>query len=217
MSSYPYHTSFPACFQHIIRIKVKILTTWNELEEKCKRCTACRLCEKRRNVVFGVGNRESKILFIGEGPGEQEDLQGEPFVGRAGQLLDKMLYAIDLDRKTNVYIANIVKCRPPMNRDPQDDEQESCIGYLREQTRLIRPKIIVTLGRIAGMKIIKPDLRITREHGEWTERKGVWMMPMLHPAALLRNQSQMEGAFRDFLLLRDKINEVCPEVYAARE
>ncbi|MBR1533450.1 MAG: uracil-DNA glycosylase [Ruminococcus sp.] len=191
-----------------------MLTTWTELEQKCKSCTACRLCEKRHNVVFGVGNQNAKILFIGEGPGEQEDLQGEPFVGRAGQLLDKMLYAVDLDRKKNVYIANIVKCRPPMNRDPQDDEQESCIGYLREQTRLIRPKIIVTLGRIAGMKIIKPDLRITREHGEWVERKGVWMMPMLHPAALLRNQSQMEGAFRDFLILRDKINEVCPEVYA---
>ena len=176
-------------------------------------CTACRLCEKRHNVVFGVGNREARVMFIGEGPGEQEDLKGEPFVGKAGQLLDKMLYAVDLDRRRNVYIANIVKCRPPMNRDPQDDEQESCIGYLREQTRLIRPRIIVTLGRIAGMKLIKPDLRITREHGMWVERKGVLMMPMFHPAALLRNQSQMEPAFRDFLVLREKIKEVCPEVY----
>lgn len=176
-------------------------------------CTACRLCEKRHNVVFGVGNREARVMFIGEGPGEQEDLKGEPFVGKAGQLLDKMLYAVDLDRKRNVYIANIVKCRPPMNRDPQDDEQESCIGYLREQTRLIRPRIIVTLGRIAGMKLIKPDLRITREHGMWVERKGVLMMPMFHPAALLRNQSQMEPAFRDFLVLREKIKEVCPETY----
>ena len=191
-----------------------ILTTWQEIESKCMSCTNCRLCESRKNVVFGVGKRDARILFIGEGPGEQEDIQGEPFVGRAGQLLDKMLFAVDLDRRKNVYITNIVKCRPPMNRDPQDDEQESCIGYLREQTRLIRPKIIVTLGRISGMKLIKPDLRITREHGEWVERKGVWMMPMLHPAALLRNQSQMEGAFRDFLILRDKINEVCPEVYA---
>lgn len=196
---------------------MKILTTWTDLEAKCKGCTACRLCEKRHNVVFGVGSKESKILFIGEGPGEQEDLQGEPFVGRAGQLLDKMLYAVDLDRRENVYITNIVKCRPPMNRDPQDDEQESCIGYLREQTRLIRPKIIVTLGRIAGMKLIKPDLRITREHGMWIERKGVWMMPMFHPAALLRNPSQMEGAFRDFLTLREKINEICPEVYQQKQ
>ena len=176
-------------------------------------CHNCRLCEARHNVVFGVGNTEARVMFIGEGPGEQEDILGEPFVGRAGQLLDKMLYAVDLDRHKNVYITNIVKCRPPKNRDPQEDEQDSCIGYLREQTRLIRPKIIVTLGRIAGMKLIKPDLRITREHGEWIYRKGVWMMPMLHPAALLRNQSQMEGAFRDFLTLRDKIKEVCPEVY----
>lgn len=152
-------------------------------------------------------------MFIGEGPGEQEDIQGEPFVGRAGQLLDKMLYAVDLDRRTNIYITNIVKCRPPQNRDPQEDEQDSCIPYLREQTRLIRPRIIVTLGRIAGMRLIKPDLRITREHGMWFEKKGISMMPMLHPAALLRNPAQMEGAFRDFLLLREKIKEVCPEVY----
>lgn len=189
------------------------MSTWQEIENQCLSCKRCRLCEKRKNVVFGVGNRQAKVMFIGEGPGEQEDIQGEPFVGRAGQLLDKMLYAVDLDRHKNVYITNIVKCRPPMNRDPQDDEQDSCIGYLRDQTRLIRPKIIVTLGRIAGMKLIKPDLRITREHGILIERKGIFMMPMLHPAALLRNQSQMEGAFNDFLILREKIKEVCPEVY----
>ncbi len=189
------------------------MSTWQEIENKCLSCKSCRLCEKRKNVVFGVGNRQAKVMFIGEGPGEQEDIQGEPFVGRAGQLLDKMLHAVDLDRHKNVYITNIVKCRPPMNRDPQEDEQDCCIGYLREQTRLIRPRIIVTLGRIAGMKLIKPDLRITREHGTIIERKGVFMMPMLHPAALLRNQSQMEGAFNDFLILREKIKEVCPEVY----
>lgn len=189
------------------------MSTWQEIENKCLSCKSCRLCEKRKNVVFGVGNRQAKVMFIGEGPGEQEDIQGEPFVGRAGQLLDKMLYAVDLDRHKNVYITNIVKCRPPMNRDPQEDEQDCCIGYLREQTRLIRPRIIVTLGRIAGMKLIKPDLRITREHGTIIERKGVFMMPMLHPAALLRNQSQMEGAFNDFLILREKIKEVCPEDY----
>lgn len=189
------------------------MSTWNEIENQCLNCYNCRLCESRKNVVFGVGKKDSRILFIGEGPGEQEDIQGEPFVGRAGQLLDKMLFAVDLDRHRNVYITNIVKCRPPRNRDPQEDEQDSCIGYLREQTRLIRPKIIVTLGRIAGMKLIKPDLRITREHGTIIERKGVYMMPMLHPAALLRNSSQMEGAFNDFLILREKIKEVCPEVY----
>ena len=189
------------------------MSTWQEIENKCLSCKSCRLCEKRKNVVFGVGNRQAKVMFIGEGPGEQEDIQGEPFVGRAGQLLDKMLYAVDLDRHKNVYITNIVKCRPPMNRDPQEDEQDCCIGYLREQTRLIRPRIIVTLGRIAGMKLIKPDLRITREHGTLIERKGIWMMPMLHPAALLRNPSQMEGAFNDFLILREKIKEICPNVY----
>jgi len=183
------------------------------LNQRCASCRACRLCEHRHNVVFGVGDPSSRVMFVGEGPGEQEDLQGEPFVGKAGQLLDKMLYAVDLDRKTNVYITNIVKCRPPMNRDPQEDEQQQCISYLREQTRVIRPKIIVTLGRIAGMRLIKPDLRITREHGMWFEKKGVLMMPMLHPAALLRNPAQMEGAFRDFLILREKIKEVCPEVY----
>ena len=189
------------------------MSNWDELKAKCAGCTACGLCEKRNNVVFGVGNPEARVMFIGEGPGEQEDIQGEPFVGRAGQLLDKMLYAVDLDRKSNIYITNIVKCRPPMNRDPEEAEQEKCMPYLREQTRLIRPKIIVTLGRIAGMKLIKPDLRITREHGMWVERKGVWMMPMIHPAALLRNPAQMEGAFRDFIILREKIKEICPEVY----
>lgn len=189
------------------------MSTMKDIENRCSGCTGCRLCEKRHNVVFGVGNPHARVMFIGEGPGEQEDIQGEPFVGKAGQLLDKMLYAVDLDRRKNIYITNIVKCRPPMNRDPQDDEQESCIGYLREQTRVIRPKIIVTLGRIAGMKLIKHDLRITREHGSIIEKKGVCMMPMLHPAALLRNPSQMEGAFNDFLILREKIKELCPEVY----
>ena len=189
----------------------------DELAAKCEGCTRCCLCEKRNNVVFGVGNPDARVMFIGEGPGEQEDLQGEPFVGRAGKLLDKLLYAADLDRRKNIYITNIVKCRPPMNRDPQEDEQEACIPYLREQTRLIRPKIIVTLGRIAGMRLIKPDLKITREHGTWVEKKGVLMMPMLHPAALLRNPSQMEGAFADFLELREKIKEVCPEVYEVGE
>ncbi len=189
------------------------MTTWNELINAGMECTRCGLCQERHHVVFGVGNPHAKVMFIGEGPGEQEDLQGEPFVGRAGQLLDKLLYAVDLDRRTNVYITNIVKCRPPHNRDPEQAEQDACIGYLREQTRLIRPKIIVTLGRIAGTKLIKPDLKITREHGTWFERRNVWMMPMLHPAAVLRNQNQMEGALRDFIILREKINEICPEVY----
>ena len=136
--------------------------SWEELRTNCMTCKRCKLCETRTNVVFGVGNPNADILFIGEGPGENEDLQGEPFVGRAGKLLDKMLAAVDLDRNKDIYIANIVKCRPPKNRDPEKDEQEACIGWLRNQVKLINPKIIVCLGRIAAMKIIKTDMKITK-------------------------------------------------------
>lgn len=139
-----------------------------ELEETCQHCTRCGLCETRRHVVFGVGPKNADVMFIGEGPGQQEDLQGEPFVGPAGQLLDEMLSIIDLSRE-NCYIGNIVKCRPPRNRDPLQVEQDACIDYLRNQVALIQPKIIVCLGRIAAMRLITPDFRITREHGQWTE------------------------------------------------
>lgn len=181
---------------------------FEELRENCLNCRRCGLCETRTNVVVGVGNPRSKVMFIGEGPGENEDLQGEPFVGRGGQLLDKMLAAVDLDRKTNVYIANIVKCRPPKNRDPLPEEQEACISWLRNQVALIRPKIIVCLGRIAAMRIIKPDMKITREHGQFFEKNGTLMMATLHPAALLRNPNQKPAAFEDFLKLREKIDEL---------
>ena len=147
------------------------MVTWEELEARCRQCQNCPLSETRTNVVFGVGNRQADILFIGEGPGEQEDLQGEPFVGPAGKLLDLMLSLIDLDR-SKVYIANIVKCRPPRNRDPLNTEQDACIGYLRAQTALIRPKIIVCLGRIAAMRIIDKGFRITKQHGQWFDRAG---------------------------------------------
>lgn len=181
---------------------------WEELKENCLHCRQCGLCETRTNVVVGVGNPRSKVMFIGEGPGENEDLQGEPFVGRGGQLLDKMLAAVDLDRKTNIYIANIVKCRPPKNRDPLPEEQEACIGWLRNQVALIRPKIIVCLGRIAAMRLIKSDMKITREHGQFFEKNGTLMMATLHPAALLRNPNQKPAAFEDFLKLREKIDEL---------
>ncbi len=138
---------------------------WKELQEACLSCQKCSLRQGCRQVVFGVGNPEAKVLFIGEGPGEQEDIQGEPFVGRSGQFLDKMLAAVGLDRHRDLYIGNIVKCRPPQNRDPLPEEQEQCIGWLRNQTALLRPKIIVCLGRIAAMKIIRPDFKITKEHG----------------------------------------------------
>lgn len=181
---------------------------FEELKENCLNCRKCGLCETRTNVVVGVGNPRAKVLFIGEGPGENEDLQGEPFVGRGGQLLDKMLAAVDLDRKKNIYIANIVKCRPPKNRDPLPEEQEACIEWLRNQVALIRPKIIVCLGRIAAMRIIKPDMKITKEHGQFFEKNGILMMATLHPAALLRNPNQKPAAFEDFLKLREKIDEL---------
>lgn len=181
---------------------------WDDLEMACLQCEQCGLCAGRHNVVFGVGNRRAKVMFVGEGPGENEDLQGEPFVGRGGQLLDKYLTAVDLDRKTNIYIANIVKCRPPKNRDPLPDEQEACIGWLRNQFALIRPKIVVCLGRVAAMRIMKPDIKITKEHGEFIDKNGTLMMATLHPAALLRNPGQKPEAFEDYLKLREKIDEL---------
>lgn len=162
--------------------------------------------------MFGVGNPCAKVMFIGEGPGRNEDLQGEPFVGAGGQLLDKYLAAVDLDRRTNIYIANIVKCRPPQNRDPLQEEQEACMDWLRNQTALLRPKIIVCLGRIAAMRIIKPDFKITREHGQFFKKGNIYMTATLHPAALLRNPAQKPAAFDDFLKLRDKIDELQADI-----
>lgn len=182
--------------------------TWEELEQACLGCTKCGLCEGRTQVVFGMGNRDAKVLFVGEGPGEQEDLQGKPFVGRSGQLLDKMLAAVDLDRNKNIYIGNIVKCRPSQNRDPLPEEQEKCIGWLRNQAALLRPRIIVCLGRIAAAKLIRPDFRIMKEHGLFTEKNGVLMTATPHPAALLRNPGSKPSAFEDFLKLRAKMDEL---------
>ena len=186
---------------------------WEDLVKECVNCQKCSLCETRTNVVVGVGNKNAKVLFIGEGPGENEDLQGEPFVGRGGKLLDKMLEAVDLNRNKNIYIANIVKCRPPKNRDPKPEEQEMCIDWLRNQVKLISPKIIVCLGRISATRIIKSDIKITKEHGQFFEKNGILMMPMLHPAAVLRDPRRKPEAFNDFLILRDKIMEICPETY----
>ena len=185
---------------------------WEELKENCLNCRKCSLCEVRSNVVFGVGNPCATVMFIGEGPGRNEDLQGEPFVGAGGQLLDKYLAAVDLDRRTNIYIANIVKCRPPQNRDPLQEEQEACMDWLRNQTALLRPKIIVCLGRIAAMRIIKPDFKITREHGQFFKKGNIYMTATLHPAALLRNPAQKPAAFDDFLKLRDKIDELQADI-----
>ena len=179
------------------------------LQQECLTCQRCGLCQTRTNVVFGQGVPNAEVLFVGEGPGASEDEQGLPFVGRSGQLLDHYLEAIDLSREKNVYIANIVKCRPPQNRDPLPEEQEACIAHLREQVSLIRPKIIVCLGRIAACRLIDPDFKVTRQHGQFVTKHGVLMMGTFHPAALLRNPAQKPDGFADFLALRDKIGEVC--------
>ena len=180
--------------------------TWKELEKACLNCRGCQLSETRHNVVIGVGNKNSDIMFVGEGPGYNEDMQGEPFVGAAGQLLDKMLHSINLDRK-EVYIANVVKCRPPNNRDPLPQEQEMCIKYLRKQFLLIRPHIIVCLGRIAAQAIISPDFRITRSRGIWYNKKGTEIIATYHPSALLRDESKKIDAWKDMQSIRDRLIE----------
>lgn len=187
------------------------MLSWEDLEKQCLNCTRCGLSETRNNVVFGVGPQDADIMFVGEGPGEQEDLKGEPFVGAAGKLLDDMLSIIDLDR-SNCYIANIVKCRPPRNRDPETAEQDACIGYLRNQVALIRPKIIICLGRVAAKRLIDPEYRITREHGQWICSNGVWMTAIYHPSALLRDLKKRPETFEDLLSIRDKIHEVHAKV-----
>ena len=186
---------------------------WESLRDTALHCTACKLCQGRHHVVFGVGNPKAEIMFIGEGPGQHEDEQGEPFVGRSGQLMDKMLHYIDLDRSRNIYIANIVKCRPPQNRDPQPAESEACMPWLREQFRLLKPKIVVCLGRIAAQRIIRKDFSVTKEHGQLYEKGGILFMGTFHPAALLRSPQNKPAAFADFTALRDNIETVCKHTY----
>ncbi len=186
---------------------------WAALQADCLQCKNCPLWETRHNVVFGTGQTNAEILFIGEGPGENEDLQGEPFVGRAGKLLDDMLAIIDLSRHSNVYIANIVKCRPPKNRDPLNTEQDACIPWLYEQIDLLNPKIIVCLGRIAAMRFIKPDFKISREHGQWFQADGRRIMALYHPAALLRDPRRRPETFVDLKALQAMIQEVCTHTY----
>ena len=185
---------------------------WKELKQECAQCRRCGLGETRHHLVFGDGAEDARIMLIGEGPGEQEDLQGLPFVGPAGKLLDDMLEMIYLDR-TKVYIANIVKCRPPQNRDPLPAESEACMPWLREQFRLLRPKIVVCLGRIAAQRMIRNDFSVTKEHGTFIEKNGILFMGTFHPAALLRQPQNKPEAFGDFVALRDKIHEVCEHTY----
>lgn len=186
--------------------------TWEALLCECSRCHECALGQTRRNVVFGTGSLTAEIMLVGEGPGANEDQQGVPFVGRAGQLLDDMLSIIGLDR-TKVYITNIVKCRPPENRDPLNVEQDMCIGYLRRQIGLLRPKILVSLGRIAAMRLIDGDFRITRDHGKWYDVDGMRMMAVYHPSALLRDPSRRPETFDDLKNIQAEIRRICTHTY----
>jgi len=188
------------------------MLSWETLEKACHECRQCQLAEGRQNVVFGDGNRNARVMLVGEGPGQQEDQTGVPFVGRAGQLLDDMLAIIGLDR-TRVYIANIVKCRPPNNRDPSGPEQEACIGWLRGQVSLLGPKIIVCLGRVAAARIIREDFRITKEHGILFPRKAYQLMAIYHPSYLLRSPRYRPEAFEDLKILEAAIRENAPETF----
>ena len=188
------------------------MDNWESLRSERLACKRCGLWETRKHVVFGVGPQDAEVLFIGEGPGEQEDLKGEPFVGRGGKLLDDMLELIDLDR-TKIYIANMVKCRPPKNRDPLETEQYACSEWLSRQIALLDPKLIVCLGRISAMKFIKPDFKITREHGQWFEVDGRRVMALYHPAALLRDPGKRPETFDDLKRLQAEIRAVCTHTY----
>ena len=181
--------------------------TWEELETSCKSCTKCELCKTRTNVVFGCGNRNADLMFVGEAPGENEDLSGVPFVGRAGKLFDKYLEAVGIERE-DVYIANMLKCRPPKNRDPLPSEQDLCIEYLRDQVRLIKPKLIVCLGRISAMRLIDPEFKITRQHGEWFKKGGFEMCAVYHPSLLLRDPHKKEDMLTDMKAVKAKLDEI---------
>ena len=181
-------------------------TSWAEVTEQISDCRKCRLCETRTNVVPGEGNPAAKLMFVGEGPGQEEDRQGRPFVGRSGELLTSMIHAIGLER-SEVYSANVVKCRPPGNRNPEPDEAEACLPYLRAQVALIRPRIVVLLGKVACTYILRENISVMREHGNWYERKGVLFMPTFHPSALLRDPAKKRDAWEDFKKIRDMLRK----------
>lgn len=183
------------------------------LQQECLACLRCGLCETRHSVVFGQGAVHAEVMLVGEGPGANEDEQGLPFVGKSGQLLDHYLEAVDLSRDKNVYIANIVKCRPPQNRDPLPEESAACMPWLRQQFQLIRPKIVVCLGRVAAQRMLDPGFSISRDHGKFFDKQGTLFMATYHPAALLRYPDNKPAVFGDFVALRQKITEVCEHTY----
>ena len=180
---------------------------WEQLEDDAKQCRRCKLFQTRNTVVFGVGNKDADLMFIGEGPGADEDMQGIPFVGKAGKLMNMAFETIGLDRN-EVYIANIVKCRPPSNRNPQDDEAVACLNYLRNQVILVKPKIIVLLGSVALKNILGKEYGITASRGKWVEKRGILYMPTWHPAALLRDETKKIDFIKDLQLVMEKMNEL---------
>ena len=181
--------------------------SWAQLEAEVAECRRCRLCETRTNVVPGEGDPQARRMFIGEGPGRDEDLQGRPFEGRSGELLTRMIRAIGLERE-NVYICNVVKCRPPQNRNPEPDEAEACLNYLRAQVALVKPRVVVLLGKVACQYTLREEISVMRDHGRWFERKGVWFMPTFHPSFLLRDPARKREAWEDFQRIRDKLTEL---------
>ena len=185
----------------------RMMYTWEELKQFVDHCGRCPLCRTRTHAVMGRGNLKAAVMFVAEAPGRQEDQQGVPFVGPAGHVFDQLLEAASMSRE-EIYITNIIKCNPPFNRDPSEEEKAACIDYLKYETLLIRPKIMVCLGRVAAQRIIRPDFRITREHGLWTERKGYQLTAVLHPSALLRDPSRIPEAKQDFLAIRPKADEL---------
>lgn len=181
--------------------------TWQEFEAMCTTCQRCSLCKTRKNSVIGKGNINADIMFVGEAPGEQEDLRGKPFVGLAGQLLDKYFLALDIPLDS-IYVCNILKCRPPRNRDPLPEESNACMHLLREQVRLVKPKVIICLGRIAAQMLIHPDFRITAEHGKWFEKGKFYMCAVYHPSALLRDPGKLEDMYKDM----ENIKTFCQKI-----
>ena len=181
--------------------------SWDSLGAEMAECRRCRLCQTRTHVVPGEGDPGARLMFIGEGPGQEEDRQGRPFVGRSGELLTRMIAAIGLER-SQVYICNIVKCRPPNNRNPEPDEAQACLGFLRAQFALVRPDVVALLGKVACRYTLKEEIPISRDHGRWFERKGVWFMPTYHPSALLREPSLKRAAWEDFQKLKARLEEL---------
>jgi len=178
-----------------------------ELRLECEKCHRCQLGNTRTNLVFGTGDENADLMFVGEAPGEKEDASGIPFVGAAGQLLDRFLFAVDIPRE-KVYIANILKCRPPKNRDPLPAEEDMCIEYLNKQIEIIRPKMLVCLGRISAKRLISDDFMITKQHGLWFERNGIPITAVFHPAALLRDPRRKGDMLEDMKNIKAKLDEL---------